>query len=82
MTFKCTYFISTRILLLFPEKKLLNKSYPINVCPKLKRVLCHDCPVKTNHMVGVLNTILLQLDLKVMYGDILNMRQITLPSHL
>ena len=30
-------------------------------------------------MIGVLNTILLQLDLKVMNSDLLNMRQITLP---
>ena len=39
----------------------------------------YDCPVKTNHMIGVLNTIRLQLDLKVMNSDLLNMRQITLP---
>ena len=42
-------------------------------------LLPYDSPVKTNHMIGVLNTILLQLDLKVMNSDLLNMRQITLP---
>ena len=39
----------------------------------------YDYPVKTNRMIGVLNTILLQLDLKVMNNDLLIMRQITLP---
>ena len=46
----------------FPEKKLLNKSYPIIVCPTLNAsfVTLHpyDCPV-TNHTIGVLNTIIL-----------------------
>ena len=55
---KCVYFITTRILLLFPDKKRLNTRYPINVCPRLKASFVmlhpHDCPVKTNHMIGVL----------------------------
>ena len=50
------------------------KTRPLSRCTNLK----YDCPVKTNHMIGILNTILLQLDLKVMNSDLLNMRQITL----
>ena len=42
-------------------------------------LLPYDSPEKTNQMIGVLNTILLQLHLKVMNSDLLNMRQITLP---
>ena len=56
---KCVYFITTRILLLFPDKKRLNTRYPINVCPRLKSFLCDVSPVwlsgkNYNHMIGVL----------------------------
>ena len=78
------YFISTRILLLFLERKTSKQKLSNKCMSKIKTRPLSRCtrmtvPVKTNHMIDVLNTILLQLDLKVMNSDLLNMRQITLP---
>ena len=43
--FKCAYFISTRILLLFPEKKASKQNLSNKCMSKIKHVLCHVAPI-------------------------------------
>ena len=75
---KCVYFITTRILLLFPDKKRLNTRYPINACPRLKSFLCDVAPVWLSGK-KLITWLVFSLDLKVKNSDILNTRQFTLP---